>query len=54
MQQAFAIPVVDEIRNDDNKSKDDENSVSIENEDNIINNVDITDLDKLFSSEKIA
>lgn len=65
MQEVFAIPVVDEVKNSDNDSE--ENKEDIINEENTLNNIendgfiddeiqnmDVEDLDKLFSTEKIA
>lgn len=65
MQEVFAIPVVDEVKNSDNNSE--ENKEDIINEENTLNNIendgfiddeiqnmDVEDLDKLFSTEKIA
>lgn len=65
MQEVFAIPVVDEVKNSDNDSE--ENKEDIINEENTLNNIendgfiddeiqnmDVEDLDKLFLTEKIA
>ena len=65
MQEVFAIPVVDEVKNSDYNSE--ENKDDIINEENTLNNIendgfiddeiqnmDAEDLDKLFSTEKIA
>ncbi len=64
MQEVFAIPVIDEIKNDkENGSKDseqqEENSANdVQNEkfisDDDIQNMDTDDLDKLFEAKEIA
>lgn len=67
MQEVFAIPIVDEIRNDSSKNNNEEKiaeDVNIDdlNEDGFIEpenteeitDVNIEDIDKLFTSEKIA
>lgn len=63
MQQVLAIPIVDEIRNDNSKNEDEENSeIEDISEDGFtepeiqdeITDVNIEDIDKLFTSEKIA
>lgn len=67
MQEVFAIPIVDEIRNDSSKNnneqiEDNSNDIEVLNEDGFIDSnkpedipeVDIEDIDKLFTSEKIA
>lgn len=67
MQEVFAIPIVDEVRNDNSKNNNDEinqenNVDDVLNEDGFIDNetpvdipeVNIEDIDKLFTSEKIA
>ena len=64
MQEVFAIPVIDEIKNDkENGSKDseqqEENSANDVQNDGFIGDVDIQnmdteDLDKLFASKEIA
>ena len=63
IQQVFAIPIVDEIRNDNSKNEDEENSeIEDISEDGFIEpeiqdeitDVNIEDIDKLFTSEKIA
>ena len=60
MQQVFAIPIKDEIQNDNkNDSVKDENLDIIdtdieENQNNEENNYDIDQLDKIFSAEKVS
>lgn len=63
MQEVFAIPIVDEIRNDNSSEEDKEEQEETSNTENIENievaneedmNIDVDDLDKLFSAEKIA
>ncbi len=62
MQEVFAIPVVDEIKNDNSsdteESNDDENSINEPQREEFINDgeiqsMQIEDLDKLFTAEKI-
>ena len=63
MQQVSAIPIIDEIRNDNSKNEEEENSeiedisedgfIEAEIQDEITD-VNIEDIDKLFTSEKIA
>lgn len=63
MQQVFAIPIKDEIQNDNKNDSvqddKDENSDIIdtdieENQNNEENNYDIDQLDKIFSAEKVS
>ena len=64
MQEVFAIPVVDEIKNDnssgaDDNKHDDDNNLDELQKGEFINDEDIQsiqpeDLDKLFTAEKIA
>lgn len=60
MQEVFAIPIVDEIKSDDKDNiKEQEDTNTIDNTENIQvtveeeMNINIEDLDQLFSSEKI-
>lgn len=64
MQEVFAIPVVDEIKNDNSSDTEDSNNIDENNVDEsqneeFINDEEIQsiqpeDLDKLFTAEKIA
>lgn len=63
MQEVFAIPVVDEIKNDNSSgaddNNDDENNIDELQNGEFINDEEIQsiqpeDLDKLFTAEKIA
>lgn len=64
MQEVFAIPVVDEIKNDDSNKNEDSNEIQENNKDDNetnefideveIQDIETEDLDKLFTAEKIA
>lgn len=65
MQEVFAIPVIDEIKNDNSDSNAEEDENSDENsvneiqdngfiEDEEIQNIEPEDLDKLFTAEKVS
>lgn len=64
MQEVFAIPVIDEIKNDkengskDNEQKEENSANDVQNDefisDDDIQNMDTDDLDKLFEAKEIA